>query len=104
MGVKTADVTNLPRRDGDALTQASVTVANASAATLAPADENRALLLIQNNGSNAIYVRFDGTDATTGTGFKLNPGVIHHFDGAMVTAKVTAIRASGSDPVIVLRG
>lgn len=93
-------VLNQPATAG-AFVNASATVTSSSA-TLIAANANRRYLLIQNNdASGDIYVRLDGSAATTSTGIKIAAGGSYECQGYAPTGAVTAIGSIASNANIV---
>lgn len=84
-------------------TQATVT---STSATIVAAKATRRYLLIQNNDTTGdIYVRLDGTAATTATGVKIPAGGSLELQGYAPTGAVTAIGSLASNAnVVVLEG
>lgn len=81
------------------------TLSTGTVTVLAAANAFRRMVTIQNNGSVAVRLRWDGTNPTTSTGFRLLPGAVLTMDGNELTRNaVTGIEESGSVVVDVVVG
>lgn len=74
------------------------------AGALFGARPGRKYLLIQNNGTDTIYVRIDGGAVTTANGFKINPGGYLEINGNAPAAAINAISGTAGQAVIVAEG
>ncbi len=83
-------------------TGTSVTTANT---TIATASAQRTYLMIQNQGTAAVYIRLDGGVAVADeTALRLLPGESYEVVGFLPASLVTAIAASGTQDVHVVAG
>lgn len=85
-----------------AFTNTQKTVTNVSS-TMDTASASRRYLLIQNNDATGdIYVRLDGSAATTLTGVKIPAGGSYELTGFVPTGAITAIGSIASNANIVM--
>lgn len=81
------------------------TEVSTSSVTIAVAAPQRTYLMIQNQGSAAVYIRLDGEDATVDEdALRLLPGESYEVVGNLPASLVTAIAASGTQDVHVVAG
>lgn len=96
-----SDVVPQKMNGGTPSINADVTVTNATT-TLAAANLTRRSLLLQNNGSEDVWLDFDGT-AVAGAKLKLAAGATMSFSGeSCPSTELDGITASGSSAVFVL--
>lgn len=91
---------NVPYTFGGA--QSVVDVTTASGEVLAAGV--RKYLLLQNIGSNVIYLTFDGDTASSTTGFKLVAGGSIEFATAVPNGQINGIADTATTKLAILQG
>lgn len=99
----TVSVSNIPAVSGASVSHSQKTVTNASGQHVAGNATRRYLLIQNNDATGNIWVRIDGTAATTATGVKIPPGGSWEITGWLSENPVTMIGdiASNANVVVV---
>lgn len=115
--VRTAAIVNLvrvklpviatvqPVPEGCSLATSSQAALTTVASTALAANANRRFMFIQNNGTDFVRLRFDGTNPTSTVGVRLGPGDALKFDGPqLIRSAVLAIAESGTPTLDIVEG
>jgi hypothetical protein len=84
------------------MSQSIVDVTTADGEVLAAG--TRKYLLVQNIGSNTIYLTFDGDTASSTTGFKLTAGKALEFSTSIPTGQIRGIADTATTKLAILQG
>lgn len=85
-----------------AFSQAQKTVTNASGQLLAANTARRYLLVQNNDTAGVLYVKLDGSTATSATGITIQPGGSYECAGYAPTGAITAIGSIASNANVVI--